>query len=57
MIRRTIEPDDEWKCYLFGCRDGYGITYIPPKGEIPNWFIRWMMKVCLGCKWVKVNKP
>ncbi len=41
----------EWKCYLFGAKPGEGITYMPKKGGEPNWFIRWMMKICLGCTW------
>lgn len=44
-----------WKCHLFGGTDSHGITYTPIKGKVPNWFIRWMMKICLGCKWVKVE--
>ena len=47
------QQDPEWKCHLFGAAPGYGITYIPPKGKIPNFFIRWMMKICLGCTWIK----
>jgi len=44
-----------WKCHLFGSDPvmGDGIVYTPAKGNVPNWFIRWMMKVCLGCRWVK----
>ena len=50
----TPEQDPNWKCYLFGnTQDGYGIVYIPAKGQVPNWFVRWMMKICLGCTWVK----
>ena len=44
----------EWKCYMFGNKtDGQGIVYIPTKGNVPNWFVRWMMKICFGCTWVK----
>jgi hypothetical protein len=51
-ITPAEEPD--WKCYLFGnTPNGQGIVYFPRKGQVPNWFVRWMMKVCLGCTWVK----
>ena len=43
----------EWKCHLFGSDGTNGITYQPVEGKVPNWFIRWMMKICLGCTWVK----
>ena len=53
-FRITSPPDPEWKCYLFGnTPSGHGMVYIPAQGQIPNWFVRWMMKVCLGCTWVK----
>jgi len=44
-----------WKCYMFGSspNTGYGMVYNPSKGNVPNWFVRWMMKICLGCTWVK----
>jgi hypothetical protein len=44
-----------WKCYLFGLKPGgsNGIVYVPLEGEVPNALVRWMMKVCLGCTWVK----
>ena len=45
----------EWKCYMFGNtpHDNQGIVYIPGKGKEPNWFVRWMMKICFDCLWVK----
>ena len=45
----------EWKCYLFGNtpQDNQGIVWIPLKGKEPNWFVRWMMKVCFACTWTK----
>jgi hypothetical protein len=55
----TPQQDPEWKCYLFGNKPetgSYGIVYIPSVGNVPNWFIRWMMKVCLGCTWVREQK-
>jgi hypothetical protein len=45
----------EWKCHLFGSDGTNGITYHPVEGKVPNFFIRWMMKICLGCTWVKVK--
>ena len=47
----------EWKCYLFGNtpQDNTGIVWIPIKGQEPNWFVRWMMKVCFACTWEKKN--
>ena len=44
-----------WKCHLFGSDGTNGITYCPVEGKVPNWFIRWMMKICLGCTWVKTS--
>jgi hypothetical protein len=55
-INLPPKRSEEWKCFLFGSEDGSGITYIPPENCIPNWFVRWMMKVCLGCTWVKEKK-
>jgi hypothetical protein len=44
----------EWTCYLFGSKPGgCGLIYWPRKGQVPNWFVRWMMKVCFDCTWVK----
>lgn len=48
-----LEPS-EWKCYMFGSREGHnGLVYQPTKGNEPNRFVRWMMKICFGCEWVK----
>ena len=45
----------EWECYLFGSKPGnvYGMIYQPVEGNVPNRFIRWMMRICLGCTWLK----
>jgi len=53
-----IQPEQsEWQCYMFGNRPGgVGIVYRPNKGAEPNWFVRWMMKVCFACTWVKDKK-
>ncbi len=41
-----------WECYLFGGNSN-GMVYTPEEDQVPNVFIRWMMNVCLGCRWVK----
>ena len=52
----SLNPEySDWKCHLFGPQ-GIGITYQPIKGQVPNAFVRWMMKVCFACTWVKVDK-
>lgn len=47
----------EWRCYMFGNtpETNDGIVYHPKKGQEPNAFVRWMMKVCFACTWVKEN--
>ena len=53
MINNQPEGSDR-KCYMFGNRpDGLGIIYAPAKGQVPNRFVRFMMKVCFDCLWVK----
>ena len=43
-----------WTCYLFGHRpNGSGIVYIPVEGKVPNRFVRFMMRICFDCMWVK----
>ena len=43
-----------WTCYMFGNRPGgMGMTYTPQKGNVPNRFVRFMMRVCFDCYWVK----
>ena len=42
-----------WVCYLFGATAGNGLAYYPAKGKVPNVFVRWMMKLCFDCTWVK----
>lgn len=48
----------EWRCYLFGNKPeiGGGLSYRPRKGQEPNRFVRWMMKICFDCTWVKEPK-
>jgi hypothetical protein len=50
----NVPEKSEWACYLFGNKPGgCGFIYTPRKGQVPNWFVRWMMKVCFDCTWVK----
>lgn len=52
----ALPKESGWKCYLFGSTpNGDGMVYFPREGLVPNWFVRWMMKVCLGCTWEKVS--
>ena len=50
---KTPEPS-EWRCYMFGNVPGNcGMVYRPNKGKEPNAFVRWMMKICFACTWIK----
>ena len=50
----TQPKNSNWSCYLFGNRPGgMGMVYTPVEGEVPNRFVRFMMRICLGCTWVK----
>jgi hypothetical protein len=52
-----IQESSEWSCYLFGNRPGGpGLMYTPRKGGEPNWFVRWMMRICFDSLWVKKEK-
>jgi len=57
-VEIRIAPElSEWRCYLFGNRPGsVGIVYCPAKGRVPNLFVRWMMRICFDCLWVKDKK-
>ena len=47
----------EWKCYMFGNRPGgAGLVYYPQKNQVPNFFVRAMMRLCFDCLWVKEKK-
>ena len=49
-----LPEQSKWTCYLFGNRPGgMGMSYIPPKGQVPNRFVRFMMRICFDCYWVK----
>jgi len=45
-----------WKCYLYGSKGGIGLVYYPPEDCVPNFIVRWFMKICLGCTWVKIEE-
>ena len=52
----NLPKPSKWKCYMFGNSErGSGIVYWPSEGDVPNVFVRWMMKVCFACTWVKVK--
>ena len=50
-----VSPEySKWTCYLFGNRPGgMGMTYTPQKGQVPNRFVRFMMRIFFDCYWVK----
>ena len=49
-----MPKNSNWTCYLFGNKpNGMGLVYVPREGQVPNWFVRWMMKICFDCTWVK----
>ncbi len=49
-----IPEQSEWTCYMFGNKPGgVGLIYTPRKGGETNWFVRWMMRICFDCMWVK----
>lgn len=53
----NIPEQSEWVCYMFGNKpDGMGMRYIPSVGNVPNVFVRFMMRICFGCTWIKENK-
>lgn len=50
----SLPEESEWKCYLFGSTpERPSIVYYPKKDQVPNWFVRKMMELCFGCKWIK----
>jgi len=53
-----VPERSDWKCYMFGNKPELndGIVYHPRKDCEPNWFVRWMMKVCFDCIWIKEKK-
>jgi len=54
----NLPKQSNWTCYLFGNRPGgMGMCYKPVEGQVPNRFVRFMMRICLGCTWVKKDTP
>ena len=54
-VRINQKELSEWKCYMFGNTPEIndGLLYQPTIGNVPNAFIRFMMKICFACTWVK----
>jgi len=53
-VEMRLPELSDWQCYLFGGRpDTSGIVYRPRVGGVPNLFVRWMMRICFDCLWVK----
>ena len=51
----SLELSD-WQCYMFGNRPGgNGLVYRPQMGRVPNAFVRFMMRVCFDCVWVRLK--
>ena len=51
-----IPKHSEWSCYMFGNKPGgIGMIYKPSKENVPNAFVRYMMKICFDCTWIKEN--
>ena len=46
-----------WTCYMFGNKPGgTGFAYRPAVGQVPNRFVRYMMKLCFDCTWIEDKK-
>ena len=51
-----VEPSDiapkpsGWRCYMFGSE---AIVWAPVDGAVPNRWVRFWMRIFLGCKWVR----
>lgn len=50
-----VPKRSDWKCYMFGNKPELndGLMYHPKENCEPNWFVRWMMKICFDCTWIK----
>lgn len=53
MELQTYEPSG-WRCLMFGATGTDGLVWAPAKGNVPNRFVRWMMKVFFACTWERV---
>jgi hypothetical protein len=50
----NLPKQSNYTCYMFGNRPGgMGMCYTPAEGQVPNRFVRFMMRICFDCKWVK----
>lgn len=52
LTKLEIPKESNWDCRLFG-HTGNGLTWTPTEGQVPNRWIRFWMKVFLGCVWEK----
>lgn len=50
-VRFKVPEPSGWVCYLFGSTSEHGIVYRPAKGNVPNFFWRWMQYLCFGNRW------
>jgi len=51
------QPGESKWVVRFGPDDGTAcVYYYPTKQMVPNWFVRWCMRVCLGFTWVKKDE-
>ena len=53
LIMFGYPESSKWVCYMFGGTEFSGIHWRPNKGEVPNFFYRFMSRVFFGCRWVK----
>ena len=50
----NLQKQSNYRCYLFGNRPGgMGMVYTPAEGQVPNRFVRFMMRICFDSVWVK----
>ena len=54
-VSKLSSPEySDWECHLFGMHTG--IIVHPIKGNVPNFFWRWMQYLIFGNRWVKRKK-
>lgn len=56
VIGFSMPEYDIWTCHTFGSNGQNGISWRPTKGNVPNFFWRWMQYLCFGNTWVKDKK-
>lgn len=49
----NYEPSG-WRCELFGL-GANGMVLMPAKGQVPNFFWRWMQYLAFGNRWRRVK--